>query len=214
MISRPLAGWCCVNAGYLGPRVRRYGDQPQDEQQQQDQQHPEEPPNRTPLLCGSGGPRCPWSACPPTRSAWRAGRWDAWARMWGLVGRGARVRRAPLLWRGGPVWVRHHTCPFGLRLLGIAPVQPVEILIAAGRHVSKGTRAESRFVGVASAPKGCGPNILAAIFPGFLPRQQTERLPRCQFAPRMLHRARRPRCPHASSEANASRDAEAWPFWP
>ena len=48
----------------------------------------------------------------------------------------------------------------------------------------------------------------------FLPRQQTERLPRCQFAPRMLHRARRPRCPHVSSEANASRDAEAWPFWP
>ena len=50
--------------------------------------------------------------------------------------------------------------------------------------------------------------------PRFLPRQQTERLPRCQFAPRMLHRARRPRCPHVSSEANASRDAEAWPFWP
>ena len=41
-----------------------------------------------------------------------------------------------------------------------------------------------------------------------LPRQNTERLPRCQFAPRMLHRARRPRIPHVSIEANASKDAE------
>ena len=48
----------------------------------------------------------------------------------------------------------------------------------------------------------------------FLPRQQTERLPRCQFAPRMLHRARRLRFPPVSSETSASRDAEAWPFWP
>ena len=50
--------------------------------------------------------------------------------------------------------------------------------------------------------------------PRFFPRQQTERLPRCQFAPRMLHRARRLRFPPVSSETSASRDAEAWPFWP
>lgn len=50
-------------------------------------------------------------------------------------------------------------------MLGIAPVKPVEILIAAGRHVSKGTWAESRLVGVASASTGREPNILAGIFP-------------------------------------------------
>lgn len=85
-----------------------------------------------------------------------------------VTGRGGRrVRRPPLLWLwcDGPVWVRHYTCPFGLRLLRVVPVKPVEILIAAGRHVSKGTWAESRLVGVASAPEARGPNILAGIFP-------------------------------------------------
>ena len=62
--------------------------------------------------------------------------------------------------------------------------------------------------------RGRGPNILAGIFPEILPRQQTERLPRCPFAPRMLRSARRPHCSHVSSEANVSRDAEAWRFWP
>jgi hypothetical protein len=85
-----------------------------------------------------------------------------------VTGRGRRgVRRPPLLrvWCDAPVRVRHHTCPFGFRLLGVAPVKPVEILIAAGRHVSKGTWAESRLIGVASAPKAREPNILAGIFP-------------------------------------------------
>jgi hypothetical protein len=44
--------------------------------------------------------------------------------------------------------------------------------------------------------------------PRFLPRQQTERLPRCQFAPRMLYRARRPRLQPLSNEAPASKGAD------
>jgi hypothetical protein len=52
------------------------------------------------------------------------------------------------------------------------------------------------------------PNILAWIFPQIPSPQQTERLPRCQLAPRMLYRVRRPRFLHVSSAANASKDAE------
>jgi hypothetical protein len=66
---------------------------------------------------------------------------------------------------------------------------------------------ESRLVGVASAPKPQAPKYLAAIFPRF-PSPADERLPRCQFAPRMLHRARRPRFQPVSNEAPASKDAE------
>jgi polyisoprenyl-teichoic acid--peptidoglycan teichoic acid transferase len=47
----------------------------------------------------------------------------------------------------------------------VAPIKPVEILIAARRHVSKGTWVESRLVGVASASQAWEPNILAGIFP-------------------------------------------------
>jgi polyisoprenyl-teichoic acid--peptidoglycan teichoic acid transferase len=47
----------------------------------------------------------------------------------------------------------------------VPPVKPVEILIAARRHVSKGTWVESRLVGVASASQAWEPNILAGIFP-------------------------------------------------
>jgi hypothetical protein len=68
---------------------------------------------------------------------------------------------------------------------------------------------ESSLVGVASAPKPRAPHILAGIFPEILPPQQTERLPRCQFAPRMLHRAPWPRLTHVSSEANGSNDVGA-----
>jgi len=69
-------------------------------------------------------------------------------------------------------------------------------------------RAISRRVGVPSPRSRQVPNILAGIFPEIPSPQQTERLPRCQFAPRMLGRARRPPFPRVSSEANASKDAE------
>jgi hypothetical protein len=66
----------------------------------------------------------------PTRSARRAGRWGSWA-----------IRRLArwCVWRGIPVGIRHHTGTFGLHLLTVTPVQPVEILVAPRRHVSKGT---------------------------------------------------------------------------
>jgi hypothetical protein len=175
-----------------------------------------------PLLCGPRGLWSPWPAW-PTTSTRGARRWASWTRLWGPgAGRaGRRVRRRPLgVWCGGPVRIRHHPSSFGRRLLTVVAIQPVEILVAPRRHVSKGTwgqgsycpcllsAPESRLVGVASARKPRAPHILAGIFPEIPSPPADERLPRCQFAPRMLHRARRPRFPHVSSEVHALKDAE------
>jgi hypothetical protein len=152
----------------------------------------------------------------PTRSARRAGWRNSSAGLRGSVAGRARRRvwRWPLLgvWCGSPVWVRHHAGPLGLRSLAVTPVQPVEILVAPRRHVSKGTWGQGRdfqLLGVASTSMPQSPQILAGIFLRFLPRQQTERLPRCPFAPRRLHRVPRPRCASPTSppsKANASDD--------
>jgi hypothetical protein len=189
-----------------------------------------------PPLCGPSGLWRHWSAR-PTRSPRRAGRGESWAWLRAPIAPGTRRRIRRMAGRCvwcSPVWVRHYAGPFGRHLLAATPVEPVEILVAARTHVSKGTWGETGVTSSSSAwhqhryrrcrrywqgmrakpveaecPSTSSGHMNDELSPHvlrFLPRQQTERLPRCPFAPRRLHRVLRPHC---ASPANPSRVANA-----
>jgi hypothetical protein len=159
----------------LCPGIRGHAHQPQDQQEQQDQKHPEEVPDRVPPLRGLRLWCCRPGSVP------RSARWASGPRWRCLVSAraGRRVGRAAL-WR---VWCRpcgvwHYAGALGLRLLALAPVQPVQILVTARRHIAKvpgrlrrEPSVEWGCVGVPSAMKQQKPQILAGFFPDFLPRE-------------------------------------------
>ena len=153
LISRSLTGWGGVHAGYLGPRVRGYGDQPQDEQEQQNQQHPEELPNRMPLLCGPRGLRRPRP--PDPGSTQGTARWASWAGC-GRPGSGSGRAEGT-----APASVSLVHVPTGSASRECVPAPPAggRVRTASrdprrgpGRHVSKGTWGEVALFCLLSAP--------------------------------------------------------------
>ena len=160
-------------------------------------------------LAGLG---CCWpatSAGSRRRAGWRTDR--SRRRRPVLAGTGWRVRRPVLRrrWRC-PRRVRHHPGALRFRRLALPPVKPIEILIAARRHIAKvpvgvwqpwcqlrRCRRGFRTQTASTAHTG-------RVLPLPSPKQQTERAPRCLLAPRRSWRAPPPRRTSHSTEASAS----------
>ena len=157
--------------GRFGSRRTQDGDQPEDEQEQQNQQHTEELPNRMPLPWSPRKLRRRGPAGSSRTAGWSGRQVPGEAVRFGWGGSGST--RGEYGAAGGRA--RHHASAFRLRLLAVASVQPVEILVAPGRHVSKGTWRCSHLFLLLSAPDPArrrafsaepqAPNILAGIFP-------------------------------------------------
>ena len=141
----------------------------------------------------------------------------------GVARPGSGWERAERTVPGSAVGLLHS--PTGLALLGCVPAPPAgDRVRTANRDPRRGSETyrkgtcasfpDSGLVGVASATKRRPPQILAGILPLFLPHKQTERPPRCPFAPRRSRRVPRPRRTSHSTEANASNAVGLGPFWP
>jgi hypothetical protein len=121
----------------LSPGVRRYADEPQDQQKQQDQQHSEEVPYWMATLCRPGL-RCWRQRSAAWSAGWASGR-RTWSRRCCSISARARwwIRRTTLRrnCRRRRTW--HYPSALRLYLLALTPVKPVQILVAARRHIAK-----------------------------------------------------------------------------
>jgi hypothetical protein len=161
------------------------------------------------------------------------GRWRRPSRWWRsvLAGAGWRVR-SPVLRRRrlgrSSRRARHHPRAFGLRLLPLPAVEPIEIVVPARRHIAKvpvralTTPRASRYLSACLQHRNAEhhrywqsiraePVEVRVLCPSTCsghkslpPAARTERAPRCPLAPRRLRRAPRPRRTSHSTAASGS----------